>query len=73
MPTGPTGTPPNARNATTRERDVITELYRAVEHADGPREAGAIRAGVALIVSLIETRHRRMENGYFADRPHDDD
>ena len=72
MPTGPTGTPPHSPNATTRERGVIDELFRAGEHADGPREVGAIRAGLALILSLIEKRHRRQSNGYF-DPPHGDD
>ena len=72
MPTGPTGTPPNAHNATTRERAVLTELYRAGEHADEPGDATAIRAGVALLVELIETRNRRVSNGFF-DAPGADD
>jgi hypothetical protein len=72
MPTGPTGTPPHSPNATTRERTTIDELYRAGEHAGSEREAGAIRAGLALILELITTRHRRQTNGYFDDPGADD-
>lgn len=72
MPTGPAGTPPTARHATTRERTVIDELYRAGEHAPDEREAGAIRAGLSLLVELIDTRHRRASSGFF-DPPHGDD
>ena len=64
MPTGPTGASPHPRNATTREQTVLDELYRAGQHADGLRESAAIRAGVSLLVELIQTRHQRAENGF---------
>ena len=73
MPTPPTGSAPHARNATTREQQTIDSLYRAADVTTDDDARPAMRAGLGLIVTLIETRNRRMESGYFADRPHDDD
>ena len=73
MPTPPIGTAPHPRNTTTREQQTIDTLYRAADVTTDDDARPAMRAGLELIVTLIETRNRRMENGYFADRPHDED
>ena len=73
MPTPPTGTAPAVKNATTREQQPIDALHRAADVTTDPDARPTMNAGLELIVTPIETRHRRMEDGYFANRPHDDD